>query len=64
MSTAYIYHDGEESVICDYVKEAKVTGGSITFIDIMGHTIDFNGTIRNVDLVNNRMLIEPAQSAV
>ena len=50
---------GEET-LAEYVSSLWISGEDIAFTDIMGSTISVNGTIKNIDLINNVITISSA----
>lgn len=58
MSTAYERKEGDNVLICENVREAKVIGDQVTLVDILGYTVTVNGSIKEIDLVKNAMFIE------
>lgn len=58
MSTAYERRDGTDVLICENVREAKVSDNKVTLIDILGYAVTVDGAIRTIDLVKNTMYIE------
>ena len=60
LSTVY-KADGSENVkLAEYVSGVRAEGGKITLTDIMGLETVVYGTLKSVDLVQNRIIIEGA----
>jgi len=59
MSTVYERKDGNDTLICEDVREARVEDNQVTLVDIMGYAVTVNGVIKKVDLIKNTMFIEP-----
>ncbi len=60
MSNAYERKDGDDLLICENVREARVDGGRVTLVDILGYSMTVDGVIRKIDLVKNTLIIEAA----
>jgi len=61
LSAVYEVKDGGENLVCEYVSSVRAENGSLILTDIMGDETVVHGALRSVDLVKNRILIEPAQ---
>ncbi len=60
MSNAYKRSGDEDLLICENVREARVTDGQVTLVDILGYTMTIEGVIRKIDLIKNTLIIEAA----
>lgn len=60
MSSAFQVKDGEDVFVADYIQRAELGDGCVKLTDIMGKETVVNGTVKTVDFVKNRILIEPA----
>ena len=63
LSTVFEEHGGEQTKLAEYVSSVREEAGKITLTDIMGEETVVFGKVRSVDLVQNRIIIEGAQSA-
>ena len=59
LSDVFEFRDGSELPLMKYVGGVKVEGDAITLTDMMGARKTINGTIKNIDLLKNVILIEP-----
>lgn len=60
LSTVYEVRDGSENKLCECVSSIEVGDGNVTMTDIMGQETVVKGTIVNIDLVKNIILIKAA----
>lgn len=58
LSTVYEVKDNEEKLVCQYVSGISVENGKVHLTDITGNEIDISGSIKNVDLIKNTVLVE------
>lgn len=58
LSTVYMTDGGERTKLAEYVSGIRAEGEKITLTDIMGLETVVYGTLKSVDLVENRVLIE------
>ena len=63
LSTVFEERGGEQTKLAEYVSSVREEAGRITLTDIMGEETVVFGKVRSVDLVQNRIIIEGAQSA-
>ena len=63
LSTVFEERGGEQIKLAEYVSSVREEAGKITLTDIMGEETVVFGMVRSVDLVQNRIIIEGAQSA-
>ena len=61
LSLIHIYKKGEEEKIMDYVIDIVPNNdGSLTLSDLLGGTKIVNGRLKEVKLLNHKILIEDA----
>jgi predicted RNA-binding protein len=59
LSSVYLRRaGGETELLCEYISSAELTGGHITFRDILGQEVCVTGALKNIDLVNNTITVE------
>jgi len=58
LSTVYELRDGQEHLVSEYVSSVDIGKDEVTFTDIVGNQSTVRGSIRNIDLVNNKILVE------
>ena len=58
LSTVYAVLNDNENKLCEYVCNVEVDGNSITLTDIMGAQTKVQGTLKSMDFVKNRVIIE------
>ena len=58
LSTVYEVKDDEQTKICEYVCDIKAEGSRIVITDILGSQRVVFGSLRSLDLVNNKVIIE------
>jgi len=60
LSNVYTLSDGVETLVCEYVSDIKLDGGDVVLTDVMGQQKTVTGTLVNVDLIQNKIMIVPA----
>ena len=60
LSTVFEERAGSQTKLGEYISSVKAEGGKITLTDIMGMETVVFGTLKSVDLVQNRIIIEGA----
>jgi len=63
LSTVFEQRGAEQIKLAEYVSSVREEEGKITLTDIMGTETVAYGKLKSVDLVQNRIIIEGAQSA-
>ncbi|MDR1580008.1 MAG: CooT family nickel-binding protein [Synergistaceae bacterium] len=59
LSSVYLTRaGGKTELLCEYVSGADLSGGRITFRDILGQEVSVAGTLKNIDLVKNTITVE------
>ena len=58
LSTVYKADGSERTKLAEYVSSVQSEGDKITLTDIMGLETVVYGTLKNVDLVKNEIVIE------
>lgn len=58
LSTVYEVNGSEQTKICEYVCDIKAEGNKLVITDILGSQRVVFGSLKSLDLVNNRVLIE------
>jgi len=58
LSTVFAVIDGNENKVCEYVCNIDIDGRNITLTDIMGAETKVIGTLKSMDFVKNRVIIE------
>ena len=58
LSTVFIESNGVKEKIADCVTAVDVNGETISVTDIVGSVIEVIGTIKNVDLIANTLVLE------
>lgn len=58
LSTVYAVINGNENKICEYVCNIEINGKDITLTDVMGSQVSAHGTVKSMDFVKNRVIIE------
>lgn len=59
LSTVYQIVDGEPQEVAKLVSGAVVGDGTVTFTDLMGVETVLEGRIASVDLMDNKIVVEP-----
>lgn len=60
LSAVYVRkREGEESLLCRNVANVQIQQDKLTFIDIMGIRTEYEGKLRSMDLMENKILVEP-----
>ena len=59
LSTVFVMGESGPEELCGYVSSAVVGDGTVTFVDIMGAETVVEGSIASVDLVENKIFVEP-----
>ena len=60
LSAVYVRRpQGEEDLLCRNVANVSIEQGKLTFIDIMGIRTEYEGRLRSMDLMENKILVEP-----
>jgi len=57
LSNVYLFENGEEKLVCEYVSNIDTDSGEITLTDVLGQEITVTGRLAKVDLVKNIILI-------
>ena len=57
LSTVVRVSDGVSEPVLTQVSEAKVNGNTVTFTDLLGVETEIQGTITDVDLIDNKIYI-------
>ncbi len=60
LSTVYALINGQENKLCEYVCSIKSEGDIITLTDVMGVETTVRGSLKFLDLIKGRVLIEGA----
>ncbi len=58
LSNVYVRENGREELVSESVCNVFLDGKDITLCDIIGQTTRVRGTIQNVDLLKNKILIQ------
>lgn len=58
LSTVYKNEVRDDTLLARNVADIRVEGGRITFTDLMGVRIVFDGTLEKVDLMDNYVLVK------
>ncbi len=59
LSAVYVRRpQGEEELLCRNVANVSIQQDKLTFIDIMGIRTEYEGKLRNMDLMENKILVE------
>ena len=58
LSTVYAEINGVENKVCEYVCNIDIDGKNITLTDIMGAKNQVVGTLKSMDFVKNKVIIE------
>ena len=58
LSNVYVCENGREELVSESVCNVFLDGKDITLCDIIGQTTRGRGTIQNVDLLKNKILIQ------
>lgn len=57
LSKVFLVKNGKEQLILDSVSNIRMEDQEITLYDIIGETMTVRGTIQDVDLIRNTVLI-------
>lgn len=58
LATAYRKKNSPENVICEYVTKVQVDNHSVILTDIMNNTTLVEGTLSEINLEHNTIIIE------
>lgn len=58
LSNVYMIKNGKEKLVSESVCNVILNNRDITLYDIIGQTTTVKGTIQNVDLLKNKILIK------
>jgi predicted RNA-binding protein len=58
LSNVYRQNGNDLDLICEYVTGIHVSGNTVRMVDIVGNETSVNGSIQNIDLVKNTVVIE------
>ena len=62
LSTVFEERGAQQTKLCAYVSGVRAEGDKITLTDIMGAETVVYGTVKSVDLVQNRIIIQGAEA--
>lgn len=60
LSNVYQIQGEEQTLVCEYVSDIRVDGENVILTDVIGKELTVVGTLMQVDLINNRVLIRSA----
>lgn len=58
LSTVYTVISGQESKLCEYICSIKLEDDVITLTDVTGVETTVKGSLKSLDLVKGRVIIE------
>lgn len=62
LSTVFEERGAQQTKLCEYVSGIRAEGDKITLTDIMGAETVVFGTVKSVDLVQNKIIIQGAEA--
>jgi predicted RNA-binding protein len=56
---AYLSRDGRDEILLEHVGHLKIEGDLVVLETMLGDRAEVAGTIREIDFLRNRIVIEP-----
>lgn len=60
LATVYKKKKSQDSLICEYVSKVDIDSSTIKLTDIMNNITSINGSLKEIDLEKNYIIIEPS----